>query len=508
MTLKTLMPKFIIVFIYGSTLICIVGKVSKIKKIPVSARVIDDYVNMGSDQPQPRPAMNNVMRDSLYMWYWKMPEIRAIISGMVSDVFGEGYGLEGDKPRQAKTNRFLRRNRFNTYGKAVLRDALISGDGYMGKASLTESQLLEAMDVIYTDVFHKSSSPLAKQEVLSRVLTMKPDIYSPKVLYPLMSRGMYIKYDVHGRIIGYVQRPKNTSTAFATSDNPNPDNPNTYTFGQLGSKWEVEFLPEEVIHFPYEPVGDQVYGNSPIQTAIYDVLSLWYAKTYGGLFFQNDATPSYIFNLPEDSPDSQNYKKFVEVLKEHRQNPHRNMVITGNVGINKVASLSKDLEFSNFIDKFTQKVMLAFGATARFQHLFSKGAASPVSMESYYKQVNSIQTEYEDTYNNELFDQFGVEFYFNRVYKRDETREADIAVKLTNLTWTVNEAREFLGFKPLEDKIFDELPAQRQDALTEERERKKKEEVASADARTAQNAENPTSRQVMIGDNPVNGEPK
>jgi hypothetical protein len=224
------------------------------------------------------------------------------------------------------------------------------------------------------------------------------------------------------------------------------------------------------------------------------------------LFFQNDATPSFIFNLPDDSPDSQNYEKFVEVLKEHRQNPHRNMVITGNVGVNKVASLSKDLEFSNFIDKFTQRLMLAYGATARFGHLFGINNTTPATLESYYKQINSVQTEYEDTLNNELFDNFNVEFYFNRVYKRDETREADIAVKLTNLVWTVNESREYLGFKPIKNPLFDELTAVQQDAFVGQKKKQKKEEVASADARTEQNAVEVTSRYQMKGDEPVNGD--
>lgn len=480
------------------------------KKVPISARIIDDYVPTAEEEPQPRPAMNNVMRDTLYLWYWKMPEIRAIVSGMVADIFGEGYGLDGDKARQQKTSRFLRQNNFNRYGKSVMRDALISGDGYLGKASLTESQVFEAMDVIYGDIFHKSASDLQKQNLLNRVINAKPDIYSPKVLFPLMSRSIYIKYDTTGKVTGYIQRPRNTSTAFQVKPDvqPNPDKPETYAYGQMGASANgVEFLPEEVIHFPYEPVGDQIYGNSPLQTAIFDVCSLWYAKTYGGLFFQNDATPSFIFSLPDDSPDSANYKKFIEILKEHRQNPHRNMAITGNVKVDKVASLTKDLEFSNFIDKFTQRIMLAYGATARFQYLFgTNGSVTPVSMESYYKQINSIQTEYEDTLNNELFDSFNVDFYFNRVYKRDETREADIAVKLTNLAWTVNEAREYLGFKPIPNPMFDELTPQQQDQFLESKKKPKKEEVASADTRSEQNAVAMTSRSQMKGDKPVNGD--
>ena len=479
---------------------------SSIKKVPISARIIDDFIPIGADQPQPRPAMNAVMRESLYQWYWKMPEIRAVISGITVDVFGEGYGLDGAKARQEKTNRFLRQNRFNTYGKSVLRDALISGDGYLGKASLTESQVLEAMDAIYTDVLHKSITPPTQHSLLQKILSVKPDIYSPKVLFPLMSRSIYINYDINGKIISYVQRPRNSSAVFQTgSAQGNPDVPSTYTYGTVGASYGVQFLPEEVIHFPYETVGDQIYGNSPMQGAIYDVASLWYAKAYGGLFFQNDATPSYIFNLPDDSPDSQNYRKFVEAIKEHRQNPHRNMVITGNVGINKVASLTKDLEFSNFIDKYTQRVMLAYGATARFSHLFGVNQ-TPASMESYYKQINSIQTEYEDTLNNELFEHFGVDFYFNRVYKRDETREADIVSKLINVAWTINEAREYLGFKPLPNPMFDELTPQQQDAFVAGKKKQPMNDVSSGDARTEQNVEDMTSRTQMKGDKPVNGD--
>jgi hypothetical protein len=151
--------------------------------------------------------------------------------------------------------------------------------------------------------------------------------------------------------------------------------------------------------------------------------------------------------------------------------------------------------------------MLAYGATARFSHLFGVNQ-TPASMESYYKQINSIQTEYEDTLNNELFEHFGVDFYFNRVYKRDETREADIVSKLINVAWTINEAREYLGFKPLPNPMFDELTPQQQDEFVagKKKPKSKKEEVASADARTEQNAEEMTSRTQMKGDKPVNGD--
>jgi hypothetical protein len=81
------------------------------------------------------------------------------------------------------------------------------------------------------------------------------------------------------------------------------------------------------------------------------------------------------------------------------------------------------------------------------------------STEGYYKNINRIQLELEETLNNELFWRFGnVELHFPRIYKRDETREADIVNRLVGKpVWTVNEGREYLGKLPLEEDGVDEL---------------------------------------------------
>jgi len=430
------------------------------KKVSVSARVIDDFEPSTDEFGQSAPTVNDIhSRDTLYTWYWRSPEIRAIISAIIADTFGEGYGFDGSEARVKKVKNFARSNKFNAYSKAMLRDALLSGDGYLGKAALTESDIAAAMTVIYEDYMHKdynSVQPDTRKNIMNNLLKIKPDLYSPRVLFPLMSRSIEIQYTQNGKITGYIQRAKSQAQGIVLD-------------------------PDEVIHYAYEPVGDQIYGVSPLQTAIYDTLSLYYAKSYGGMFFQNDATPNFIFSMEEESPDSQNYKNFLEQLRKFKKNPHNNVLTTGKVGVTKVASLNKDMEFSTFIDKFTQHLTMAYGASARFTHLFGK-AESPSSLEAYYKHINSIQSDLEDLFNDELFSYFDVEFYFNRFYKRDESKEADVVTKLTNLAITVNEAREYLGYKPKPNTSFDEIQT---DAYSKPQ---GKDEVASADSRTEQNA--------------------
>jgi len=457
------------------------------KRIPVSAHLIETYVPNPPSGGQPTPeqstntSVTNIDRTQLYNWYELMPELRGIVTTLIADIFGEGYEIEASEARQKKVKRFLRENHFNLGMKAVLRDYFISGDGYFGKSAITEEQVMNLVDKAYRKTMNKSASDLSKMEIVEMAKQLKPDLYSPQVLFPLPARTMKINYDEHGRVRGYVQKPLSTVTTSTTNTNDEANFPTRAANpGHL-----VEYNPEEVIHFALDPVGDSIYGTSPLYTCLRDVAALFYAKNYGGTFFQNDATPSYIYLLKNDSPESSNYRNFVEQLKRHKQNPHKSMVITGEVDVKAVSPSNKDLEFGVFMDKYLQRIFLGWGVTARFSHLFTGRLEMPANLESYYKLINSIQSDLEEQLNDELFEHFDAEFYFNRVYKRDESREADIVTKLVGQpVLTPDEGREYLGYKPLTDEEKMEIiQPTRKPGM---------DEVQSADARGEQNAETPT----------------
>jgi hypothetical protein len=193
--------------------------------------------------------------------------------------------------------------------------------------------------------------------------------------------------------------------------------------------------------------------------------------------------------MKNESPESTNYKNFIEQLKLHRRNPHRNMVITGEIDIKPVSPNNKDLEFGTFMDKYLQRILMAWGCTARFSHLFTGRLEMPANLESYYKLINSMQSDLEEQLNDELFSHFDVEFAFNRVYKRDESREADIVTKLVGRpVMTLDEGREYLGYKPLPsgEVIAENVPWAVQSA------NRSMNDVQAGDARTEQSTETPT----------------
>jgi len=120
----------------------------------------------------------------------------------------------------------------------------------------------------------------------------------------------------------------------------------------------------------------------------------------------------------------------------------------------------KDLEFATLIDKFTQRLMMAWNMPpSRLSEVSSKSTTSKEALAGYYKNINRIQQEIEETLNSELWSQFGdVEMVFNKVYKRDESVEADIISKTVGKPiWTQNEGREYMGLKALPDAKYDEI---------------------------------------------------
>lgn len=462
------------------------------KKPAVSATmyVVDDYSSdeqrAGSGQNRPIDERVETI-ESLYNWHSNTSELKGIIEKIVTDVFGEGYDIDGSEARIKKVRNMLVMNKFNSSAKAVLRDMMITGDGYMGLSMITRSDAMKFVNMAYENTFHKSADFIKANELLSKAQGARPDIFSPRGIFPLSSRSMFIDYDRHGNILGYVLRPWASANRVVDSDTNTNDESivGTPSMGGNDLKDSIRFEPDEILHFTIGRVGDSVYGTSPLQTAMQDVVSLFYAKRYGALFFKNDATPSRMYFLKNESPTSKNYNNFKAELEKHRRNPHRNLVFTGEVESKDVNPLNKDLEFGKFIDNSMRGIMMAYGCTERFNHLFTGKPETPQNLEGYYKLINSIQADIEEVYNSGLFSYFDVEFSFRRTYKRDESREADIVNKLVGVTMSVNEGREYTGYKPLDGEEYNRIVPRKSAGG--------KSEAEAADARDEQNNDNPSA---------------
>jgi hypothetical protein len=426
----------------------------KVKSEPVSFRVVSDYNPGQANDAQSR----RIEIKDHYTWLRYSPELVGILTAIADDIVGEGYEVVTEsKLLKKKVSTFLRDTTFNQKLYTWIMDILLTGDGFLGKAKVSNSDLA----TVISDVgrLHKMEvSDSFKSHALSAIMKANPSIFEPKRVFNMKSSGIRIKYNVHGEIEGYVQGGTYASETVFQSG--------TTAVQSSGSADNIPvdgilFSPEEVIHLSLMNLGDSVYGFTPVSSMLNDIASLWYAKDYAGKYFQDDATPDFMFILKNQTPNSPFYKEFLNGIKDMKGKKRKNMVLTGEVEVQRVNALNKDMEFQALIKVFTDRMLMAWSMPpSRVSNLEGNYKGHMESNEGYYKKISRVQELIEEKLNSELFDEFGdVEIYFNRAYKRDESREADIINKLVGKpVLTVNEGREYLGKRPLDNPEYDVIP--------------------------------------------------
>ena len=402
------------------------------ERTSVSNALIDDYHPNSEGQDKD----TKITLEQYYTWLQKMPEVSGVIGAVCNDLMGDGFEFRGSKSGIVSANEFVKKNHFNKKFYSILQDLALIGDAYLGIRIISSNYVNKSIGKLADDSLLKSAG-LEKSDLISKLKVRSPDLFYPREVFPLKASTIYPDYDEHGRIKQYIQKVN-------------------------GNSKKISFVPDEVIHFSLNNIGNEVFGTSPFSSCLNDVATLWYAKDYAGMFFQNDGTPDKIFVLEETAPNSPEFEKFKASIEKFKQakNKHKSMVMTGKVDIQDLNKFDKDLEFSALIDKFTQRIMMAWNMpVARLSELTAKSSTSREAVAGYYKNINRMQAEIEEVLNSELWSRFGdVEMVFKKAYKRDESVEADIVTKIVGKpVLTQNEGREYLGYKPLPQEGMDEV---------------------------------------------------
>ena len=394
--------------------------------VHVSAALVDNYSPNSEGQNKP----TKISQESFYVWLGKMPEVAGIIGALCNDIMGDGFEFRGSKAGVSAANDFVKRNHFNKKFYSTLQDFVLIGDSYLGVRVIQENYINKVLKgSSYIDDLQKSFD-LEKSDIISKLKIRSPDLFYPREIFPLKAPTIFPDYDEHGVITKYVQKVN-------------------------GNSKKVSFSPDEVIHFSLNNIGNDVFGVSPFSSCLNDVATLWYAKDYAGTFFQNDASPDKIYILKDTAPGSEEYEKFEKQIKAFKksENKHKSMIMTGDVDVKNVNEFNKDMEFSTLLDKFTQRLRIAWNMPASRMDESSNRSTNRDAVAGYYKNINRIQSEIEETLNSELWSRFGdVEMVFKKAYKRDESIEADIVAKLVGKpVLSIDEGREYLGYKASEE---------------------------------------------------------
>lgn len=139
---------------------------------------------------------------------------------------------------------------------------------------------------------------------------------------------------------------------------------NVYKYIQKVNQKVAVFEPSEVIHFKYDVnTSEELWGASPMVSAIWEIRTDISAMVSNYFFFDNDAKPSVQYIL-EEGMGKEEIDKAVELIKQQfggAENRNKSGVVAGVKEIKTIAVSQKDMEFLLGRKLATEKICSAFG---------------------------------------------------------------------------------------------------------------------------------------------------
>jgi len=410
------------------------------KKIGNRLGLDPDYTPHWTETDKPIiSGLEGVNIDTLYEVIKKSPEVVASINALVEDIMSDYWKFEGAKKPIEDAETFVENSKFYKILSNALYDLFITGNAYILKLSVSEARIKSLLDRISQNKVMQKFG-LKRKEVRKQIFyeLKQKNTFVPKDLQNLKASTVYIEYDEHG-IIKHYRQTVNENT--------------------------VIFQPNEIVHLSLINLGGSVYGFTGLEPLLSDIASLIFAKDYAGKFFENNGVPNLLINLPEAmGEEDRNYQVLKQQMKElkKKENKWRALITTGPVNINQIDPFSKEMQFVDLINHFTKIVLMTLGVPPqRINPQETKGSQNELrAYEGYFKKINFLQRLIEGSLNREIFSEFGkVKLRFNRSYKIDELREANIVAILADRGLiTIEEARELMG---MEKEMKGEIPNQR-----------------------------------------------
>ena len=345
----------------------------------------------------------------MYHKFWRQfrqsPELIAVINIIATDILGDrpsfvdtdGSPLGRNKMLEAQ--RFWRSNRMKETLKAINYDMLVTGDGYgwIGKLSKAKrDKVVKEMPGLFAD-------GLRFKDRLQLKAMLDEDLKLPKSFDYVASSTMQIQSSSFD-IISYIQRANGI---------------------------EVEFDPDEIVHYRWMTVDGKVEGFSPVEALVKELALLWFVKGNMVAYMENGGSPGKLFTVVNSEPGQPAFDRFVEQLEAFKDthNRHGNYVGSGEIKVDDLDLKPKDLEYEQLALYVTSCIAFAFGIpVTRIPFLIgsaaSGGDSGGMAESGYWNMISEKQDLNEDLFNGQVGDKLGWNIKFNRKYKQDEIREA------------------------------------------------------------------------------------
>ena len=191
------------------------------------------------------------------------------------------------------------------------------------------------------------------------------------------------------------------------------------------------FYPEQIVHAKFMDIDGDPYGFTPMRASASVIKILGYIKDYGANYFANGGTPDMIFKFPKEMAGSPNAKAFEQVLQKYKEmkRKHGNMIVYGEMELEKLNEWNKDMEFRQHAIYLTGVLAHAFNMPAdtlsSILGVDIKGTAmgSDVEDTGYNRNIKNSQEYWENLLNSQIFNKyFGVDIKFEKTFRQDDIR--------------------------------------------------------------------------------------
>jgi len=226
---------------------------------------------------------------------------------------------------------------------------------------------------------------------------------------------------------------------------------------------EIDYKPNEIVHIKENSFHDIYRGVSRLKPAVRTMQIMSYMRNFQDNFFQNGAVPGLVLKSPNTL--SEKIKERMMQSWQMRYRPdtggRRPLILDGGIEIDKISDVSfKDLDFQSAILENEKIILKAIGVPPIMLDSGNNANIRPNMRLYYLETVLPIVRKMN----------FGLSRFFGFEIKEDVTDIPALQPELRDQSQyytslvnggiiSVNEAREQLGFEPLDGQDNVRIPA-------------------------------------------------
>jgi HK97 family phage portal protein len=223
---------------------------------------------------------------------------------------------------------------------------------------------------------------------------------------------------------------------------------------------EIQYAPDEFVHFRFADPDNDLYGLSPLESLISTVAQDLFAQTYNEAFFANSAQTGIVFNMRNASREEvERNREFLKKEYTSAANAHKPLLLEGDVDVSKSVSSPAEMQFIEGRKQLTMEILAVFDLPYTKLGGTSESANRSQSSENdktfRSETIKPLQSVIEEVINEQLlyviFNIKDTLFQHAEVDYRDESAQMDMYIKgLSHGIYTINYVRNKLGLPPIE----------------------------------------------------------